>query len=557
MNYITIDIFITKDQSTELGNTYLVGASEKTTHSPVFAQASFTISTNIEQRLHKILTENNLRAPEGQASHMKDLGIELFNYIFQNDTPMKRLYENVKYRAAQQPSVIRLRLHIAPAELSTLPWELLHDATEYLCLSSRPKFLFARVPDPIVQGKKTPSYQLPLRLLGITACPNGDPELDVEKEKRYINIALEKLTEEKRVEVKWTKAEASVVSEHRLGNPWHMLHFIGHGHFDEKEQHEGTLIFEDSSGKRLNFNANRFHHALHKDIQLVFLNACDTARGNSRDYLSNFAYRLAILGVPAIVAMQCKITDSNAIQFARVFYETVACGGAVDEAVAEARRHIYVTANRESFEWIAPILYISTTRNILFKEVKGDAPTGKSNAKEKEKPDLENHIPSPQMPPNQNAHPQNSHDQSNDPVSLTTTPTYDPPQGQPPGQSNRLGADGVAKAATYIKEGDTLYDRKKFKEALAAYKRAVDLEPNNAKAYNRMGDALYGLKRYEETLLVYEKAIALSPNDPYAYYWKGLTLDELAKQEKDEQARKKLRERAQQARKKAKELGLD
>src|SRR5579859_839622 len=359
MSYIALEIRITRGQSLEPGKTYLVSASEIKSHGPVnHAQAAFTISMDIEQRLNYILDEYKLRKKvvEGQAA-AKSFGIELFNYLFQAE--VKNFYDEVKARAARQQSVIRLRLQIVPAELSTLPWELLHDGEQYLCLSSRPKILFARVPDTIVR-RRALNYDPPLRLLGLAASPSGHDELEVEEEKTYINTALEGLIKENRVEIEWKKAEASVLRDLKFGDPWHVLHFIGHGHFDDKENQEGKLIFEDAKGRGFDFDANRLSLALHKDIQLVFLNACDTGRGDPFDYLSSFAYRLAISGTPAIVAMQFKITDEAAIQFARVFYERVARGDAVDEAVTEARHHIYVGGNTNSLEWIAPILYIST-----------------------------------------------------------------------------------------------------------------------------------------------------------------------------------------------------
>jgi ABC-type branched-subunit amino acid transport system substrate-binding protein/CHAT domain-containing protein len=371
MNYITMEIRITRGQSLEAGNTYLVSASEIMHRGPVNpAQAMFTLSSDIEERLNQILTESKLRntqALEEQAARAKSFGIELFNALFQSE--VKKLYHELKAKAVSPQSAMRLRLQIVPPELSTLPWELLHDGEQYLCLSGHPKILFARVPTTIVK-KRTLSYSPPLRLLGMTACPNGQDKLDVETEKGYINTALDDLIQKKRVEIEWKKAEPSVVRDLRFDDPYHVLHFIGHGYFQDKENkenREGKIIFEDTKGNRLDYDAHRLSLAIHKNIQLVFLNACDTARGDPLDYLSNFAYKLAISGIPAIVAMQFKITDDDAIQFARVFYESIARGEAVDEAVTEARHHIYVGANVSSLQWIAPILYISTSNSISFK----------------------------------------------------------------------------------------------------------------------------------------------------------------------------------------------
>jgi ABC-type branched-subunit amino acid transport system substrate-binding protein len=371
MSYITLEIRVTRGQSLEPGTAYLVSASANMPHDAVkFAQAAFTISSfsDIEQRLNQILVGSKLRdtgVPKDPAAYAKSFGVELFNYLFLED--VKKLYHEIKAVAEWQQSIIRLRLQIAPPELSTWPWELLHDNEQYLCLSRL--ILFARVPHIHVKTGAL-DYNPPLRLLGIDACPNEHSKLDVEREKRYIDEALEGLKQEKRVEVAWKKADPSVLRDLRFGDPWDILHFIGHGYFDNKE---GKLIFEDGEGNRFDYDALRLTLALDRKILLVFLNACDTARG---DHPSNFAYKLAMSGMPAIVAMQLKITDETAIQFARAFYESVARGGTIDEAVTEARHHIHVGANESSLEWIAPILYINTSDGILFPNVKPDmAPT--------------------------------------------------------------------------------------------------------------------------------------------------------------------------------------
>jgi ABC-type branched-subunit amino acid transport system substrate-binding protein len=400
MNYITMEIRITRGQSLEAGNTYLVSASEvmhRGSANP--AQTMFTISSDTEQRLNEILIDSKLRAreaPEEPAARAKEFGMKLFNYLFNSD--VEKLYYEIKTRAMRQRSVIRLHLLIRPAELSTVPWELLHDDDQYLCLNSSPKILLARIPDIGVK-KKSLVYRPPLRLLGITASPNGHRKLDVESEKQYIDEALKSLKQEKRVEIEWKKAEPSVISDLKSDGPWHVLHFIGHGYFENeknREHSEGILIFEDSDGNRLDYDANRLRLALHENIQLVFLNACDTARGDPLDYLSSFAYKLAIKGIPAIVAMQVKISDDAAIQFARVFYESLASGDAVDEAVTKARHRIYVRADANSLEWIAPILYTSTSSGHLFTDA--NAVTRKSSNRQQPQSQDSGHAVEPSQP---------------------------------------------------------------------------------------------------------------------------------------------------------------
>ena len=70
-------------------------------------------------------------------------------------------------------------------------------------------------------------------------------------------------------------------------------------------------------------------------------------------------------GIPAVVAMQFKVTDSAAIQLAESFYRAVALGKPVDHALTTARR--MVEADEEyNFEWGTPVLFMRSPDGYLF-----------------------------------------------------------------------------------------------------------------------------------------------------------------------------------------------
>jgi tetratricopeptide (TPR) repeat protein len=79
----------------------------------------------------------------------------------------------------------------------------------------------------------------------------------------------------------------------------------------------------------------------------------------------------------------------------------------------------------------------------------------------------------------------------------------------------------------WLKEGIALYELKRYEEALAAYEKAIRLDPNFAAAYNNKGDALYKLNCIEEALAAYEQAVRLDPNFAEPYSSKGALLCEL------------------------------
>jgi hypothetical protein len=150
---------------------------------------------------------------------------------------------------------------------------------------------------------------------------------------------------------------------------FHVLHFMGHGVF-EAETGEGALLFRDPAGAREVVSGRHLATKL-KDfpsVRLVVLNACDTARSSQtsgHDPFSGVASALVLAGVPAVVAMQTPIDDASAIAFSTAFYERLAQGLGVDEALSEGRQALYSLA-AEGIAWAIPVLFLRAPSGILF-----------------------------------------------------------------------------------------------------------------------------------------------------------------------------------------------
>jgi tetratricopeptide (TPR) repeat protein len=57
----------------------------------------------------------------------------------------------------------------------------------------------------------------------------------------------------------------------------------------------------------------------------------------------------------------------------------------------------------------------------------------------------------------------------------------------------------------------------KFKEAIEAYKKAIEINPDNYETYNNMGCAYVGLSEFEEAIEAFKKAIEIEGSISMAF----------------------------------------
>ena len=264
---------------------------------------------------------------------IKDFGGRLFTAVF--DKPVYTCFSNSLATASRLR--IRLRLKDVP-ELAYLPWEYLYDSFvgSFLALSSD---------TPIVRYMEMPrriqalGVKPPLRVLVMISSPTDEAKLDVEAEWSKLTEAVDKLTRKKSVVLERLENATLLALRHRLRErDVHIFHFIGHGKFDP-EARDGILMMEDEEGKGYPVSGQLLgmHLHEHRPLRLAVLNACEGARASLTDAFGGIAQSLVQQGIPAVLAMQFKITDQAAITFASEFYGSMADYYPVDAALAQAR----------------------------------------------------------------------------------------------------------------------------------------------------------------------------------------------------------------------------
>ena len=300
---------------------------------------------------------------------IRKFGGDLFDALFKDD--IRSCYEASLRLAYSQGKGLRIKLRIEPPELMDVPWEFLYEkkARKFLALSIRTTLVrYIELP----YSAKPLLVQPPLRFLVMISNPLDYPSLDVEREKRRLQTALEDLEAKGLVEFHFlTEATLPALQNRLREEEFHIFHFIGHGGYAEEEG-QGVLILENERRGSRPVRGEHLGKLLgdHFSLRLVVLNACEAGRPSARetgpyDSFSGVAEALVHERIPAVVAMQFEITDEAAILFAREFYAALSDNYPVDAAVAEARKAIDYTL-KNTVEWATPVLYMRAPDGMIF-----------------------------------------------------------------------------------------------------------------------------------------------------------------------------------------------
>ncbi len=285
--------------------------------------ASEKISINLQEwkDLNNALVDLKARGPK-EETQVREFGKNLFQQVITGN--VYDLYKLGKNYCSDKRHILRLRFHLGSPELIELPWEFLWERGIFLALTKEnPRILITRCMID-VKPVRTVEHHLPLQIMIMTAEPNGH-HADAKREKDLIKEALNSVESQGFVllrEMRGTDIELETIHINRTLD---ILHFIGHGGFNEETQ-EGELILEGTDGTVRRISAFKFFASLPSNVRLVFLNACESARENS------VAYFLAQQG-HVVIAMQFKISIKAAVRFAKIFYAEIAKGKPIDEAV--------------------------------------------------------------------------------------------------------------------------------------------------------------------------------------------------------------------------------
>jgi hypothetical protein len=318
---------------------------------------------NLVLRIGRVRSVRRARL-QSEVKRVESFGEDLFSAVFHDD--VKDVFRKAKARADAEDRGLRLVLSLRNgAELLDVPWEFLYDRPYFFGLQRRTPLVrylelsHTRRAQPIVG---------PARFLGMVSSPRTYDPLDVAHEQALVEQALAPLVSTGRAEIAWLEvATLAELNRALQQHETHVLHFVGHGGFDEASG-EGVLVLEGPNATAHEVPGSYLGTILsdHRSLRLVVLNACEGARSSARDPFSGVATSLIERDLPAVVAMQFEITDDAALVFASAFYRALVEGSErVDTAMAAARLDMYAN-DPDGLEWATPVLFSRVSDGLLF-----------------------------------------------------------------------------------------------------------------------------------------------------------------------------------------------
>lgn len=244
--------------------------------------------------------------------------------------------------------------------LIDLPWELLHDGSDFLCV----KYALGRriVSDQAFQAaghKGRPTG--PTRVL-IVANPTEDLPAAEAEGARVADL----LSPLRAMSVTHHSGRSMRKKEFLLSlADFDVVHFAGHTSHDPDNPDESALLFSD--GEVRAFEISRF---LSRSPAVVFLNSCWSAEEiRDPDAFSTMTRGLGrtflYAGVTAFLGYLVPIPDESASDLAVTFYRSLAQGQTIGESLRRARVEVMTSHGTGDFTWSSAVLYGDPSANVV------------------------------------------------------------------------------------------------------------------------------------------------------------------------------------------------
>lgn len=320
-----------------------------------FEFAALTAEASIPQRNTRIDPElveelnNALPTAESFAKQL-DHGNLLGRLLLPRDMREVILQQTVPIVLALDATTARIHWEMVAAEAAGTALDFKPERFLGTCygLTRQLRTTFAQLPDPPILTDR------PLRVL-IVADPAEDaPLLGAQEEGEAVAAIFEEFGQRlgRRVDMVrlFGPSDATPVKvlDHLINQSFDLMHYAGHGFFNEENPPLSGWIF---TGQKV-LSANELNQ-IERIPRFIFSNACESGltpdRADKRSALMapSFAEAFFARGVSNFVCTAWPVDDTAALEFARRFYRGIlglldegSCAESLHEAMREARREI-------------------------------------------------------------------------------------------------------------------------------------------------------------------------------------------------------------------------
>jgi hypothetical protein len=296
-----------------------------------------------------------------QNSPVEQTGIEFLGKMLAVDSPDWRSYAHALYLRQTFADSLTIVFELDDSRLWPIPWELLHDGqvnwedevhgNGFLGLG----YPFYRRPRTIsspgqIAGQIQKALVLAADPLGNLTQLDGEQQWLVET-LQNVGVQVDVLGSGDPV----VSDPAAVKQKIRQGG-YQLLHFIGHGQFDQADPDQSFLLLGRPGEPDTKLLAAELAQvAQESGLTFVFLSACQAGDAAAADderpwEETGIVNGLLRKGVPAALGMRWNIGDVSARQLVTRFYTELVGGRPIEQAVLFARQDL-----QASVEWANPV----------------------------------------------------------------------------------------------------------------------------------------------------------------------------------------------------------
>jgi CHAT domain-containing protein len=319
---------------------------------------------------------------------LTQIGEDLFLKLFPAGSEARALWDRLRNRLGEH----RVELAAEMAEGAAIPWELLKEPGAEAPVALRASELVRILPGNTVPPHRPEPGDRDLRVLLVICRPGGGADVPFRSVARHLVQPDRGEGRPYRLEVlrppTMAQLERVLGSASDRGEPYHVVHFDGHGVYEAARPGGGArgyLVFEDprAHGNRERVDGARLGGLLAgAGVPMLVLNACRSAHLDVADQpqrvgepgaaeaqdrvraYGSLAHEVVAAGVPGVVAMRYNVYVVTAARFVRDLYGALLSGQSLGGAVTIGRRRLATAPERDVGyiprplqDWTVPVVY--------------------------------------------------------------------------------------------------------------------------------------------------------------------------------------------------------